>query len=131
MTYTQDTTGPLACPRDHVGCGAWSIHSTLLVMTEPRQIRHTFTTVQVARVFVRSPDAEHWGAEVIDLTGSEPGSIYPILNRFEASGWIEGEDEPLGYDHPGPRRKLYRVTESGLTEMRAMVERWERRRTRE
>jgi DNA-binding PadR family transcriptional regulator len=49
-----------------------------------------------------------------------PGTLYPMLRRMEADGWIEGRDE-----ESGARRRYYNITPKGkasLREVRARLE---------
>ncbi|MEZ6014405.1 MAG: helix-turn-helix transcriptional regulator [Planctomycetota bacterium] len=51
------------------------------------------------------------------------GTLYPLLYRLEREGWIRGhEQEPA----TGKRRKVYRVTAAGRSELGRRVEDWRR-----
>lgn len=59
-------------------------------------------------------DAARWqhGYDLLRATGLKSGSLYPILMRLAARGWLEAsweKDAPLGR----PRRHLYRLTAAG------------------
>ncbi|MGH7480897.1 MAG: PadR family transcriptional regulator [Longimicrobiales bacterium] len=47
------------------------------------------------------------------------GTLYPILHRLEAEGWIDGEWEQV----EGRRRKRYRLTRAGARRMGVEAER--------
>lgn len=54
-------------------------------------------------------------------TGLKSGTLYPILMRLDAQGWLESrwEDEPA----PGkPRRHLYRLSPAGADEAMTLLE---------
>lgn len=56
--------------------------------------------------------APTWGLRIVKESGRPPGSVYPILERLEALGWVRSawEDDPA---RSGPRRRLYELTEGG------------------
>ncbi|MCB5293156.1 PadR family transcriptional regulator [Arthrobacter sp. SO3] len=60
---------------------------------------------------------EVWGLKVVRDSGRPAGSVYPILSRLEAAGFVSSEWEPVpegeGQGHPGPRRRYYRLTDEG------------------
>jgi len=61
-----------------------------------------------------------WGLLVIKSSGRPAGSVYPILERLEQSGWLTSswEDDP---SRVGPRRRYYELTGEGATAARATV----------
>lgn len=57
----------------------------------------------------------YYGLEVSELTGTSAGTLYPILARMEAKGWIEGEWEEIDPVAEKRRpRKYYRITQQGI-----------------
>ena len=73
--------------------------------------RITAATVDVLRsLHTEGPDT--WGLRIVKATGRPAGTVYPILERLERSGWVESTWEPGGV-RPGPRRRLYRLTVPG------------------
>lgn len=74
-------------------------------------------TVRMTRRVRRIIDAIHtldqpWGLTICQTTGYGPGTVYPILDRLEASGWIGSrrEEKPP----PGrPARTFYHLTLHG------------------
>jgi PadR family transcriptional regulator PadR len=49
-----------------------------------------------------------WGLQIVKDVGKKPGTVYPILDRLEVAGWIQGEwDSTQG--RRGPRRRYYRL----------------------
>ena len=57
---------------------------------------------------------EHYGLELAKAAGLKAGTLYPILSRLEAAGWIEGSWEQIDPHVEGRRpRRYYRLTASG------------------
>ena len=50
-------------------------------------------------------------------------SLYTSLKRLEGQGFVESY---WGDETQGARRKYYRITDAGITELREATERWER-----
>lgn len=50
-----------------------------------------------------------WGLQIVKDVGKKPGTVYPILDRLEAAGWVQGEWDTTE-DRKGPRRRYYRLT---------------------
>jgi PadR family transcriptional regulator, regulatory protein PadR len=85
--------------------------------------RVTSATLDVLDVLLANPGADMWGLEIVKHTGRPTGSVYPILDRLEQSGWVESE-----WEHEqarrGARRRLYRLTAPGAAEaVRLLAER--------
>lgn len=61
-----------------------------------------------------------WGLLVVKQTGRPAGSVYPILERLEAAGWVTSawEDDAA---RSGARRRLYELTSSGAEAARAAL----------
>ena len=73
-------------------------------------------TPQTAAVLGALLDREHaWGFEIGRATGLKAGTIYPILARLVAAGWVEDawEDPELGRAGGRPPRRYYRLTTTG------------------
>lgn len=56
------------------------------------------------------------------LTVSE-GTIYPLLTRMAAAGWVEAEWEDSSQGHP---RRYYNLTEPGRSHVLEMAHSWSR-----
>jgi DNA-binding transcriptional regulator PaaX len=57
-------------------------------------------------------DEEVWGLRICQSSGLGTGTVYPILERLQAAGWIDAsweEGQPSGR----PRRRFYALTEAG------------------
>ena len=75
-------------------------------MTEP--------TKAVLGAFLNDPTAELYGLEICNATGYAPGTVQPILIRFEGIDWLESRWEALDPSEAGrPRRRYYRLTREG------------------
>ncbi len=76
--------------------------------------RMTTTTTAVLQALADQPDQDRYGLEVMALTGLPSGTVFPILARLEACGWLESGWEDVDPRTAGrPRRRYYRLTETG------------------
>lgn len=59
-----------------------------------------------------------YGADIMDATGLGGGTIYKTLSRLERRGWIVGrwEDAGVAEAERRPRRRFYRLTQTGAAE---------------
>jgi PadR family transcriptional regulator PadR len=83
----------------------------------------TTQTLKVLRNFLDDPGHQLSGAQICKVTGMSSGTVYPILIRLEEQGilhskWEEGNPELLGR----PRRRFYRISETGLLAVGAALE---------
>lgn len=85
-----------------------------------RLSRITPATVDVLAGLLDHADSRTWGLEIIRESGRPPGTVYPILERLERSGWVESswEDDNA---RSGPRRRLYALTTEGAAAARSTV----------
>ncbi|MFB9543701.1 PadR family transcriptional regulator [Micromonospora sagamiensis] len=95
-------------------------------------MRMTLQVQLVLRALLQDPERELYGLEIVDSTGLPPGTIYPILARLEAAGWVESRWEVIDQQAEGrPRRRYYRLPPDGRTQARsALAAADARRRTR-
>lgn len=66
------------------------------------------------------PDDHAWGFRICDETGLGSGSVYPILERLEDTGWVRSyweDSQPSGR----PRRRFYEMTGHGRSEAIAAI----------
>ncbi|MEO3939522.1 helix-turn-helix transcriptional regulator [Paenarthrobacter nicotinovorans] len=61
-----------------------------------------------------------WGLQIVKDTTKKPGTVYPILERLELAGWVEGEWEEAD-GRKGPRRRYYRLIADARPLARAYV----------
>ena len=57
---------------------------------------------------------EIWGLRVSTTSGRPTGTVYPLLERLERAQFVSSRWE-MDHDRPGPRRRLYAVTDDGRT----------------
>jgi DNA-binding PadR family transcriptional regulator len=78
-------------------------------------VRISLQTLKVLEVFLENPTRQFAGAELHQRCGIASGTLYPILLRLEAAGWFVSQWEAIDPSVAGrPRRRLYRLTASGL-----------------
>ena len=61
-----------------------------------------------------------WGLRLVKATGRPAGSVYPILERLERTGWVDSSWDDDA-ERPGPRRRLYRPTPDGAVAARELL----------
>ena len=75
----------------------------------------TWATQKVLLAMLGAPAAEHYGLELAREAGLKSGTIYPILARLEAAGWIDGHWENIDPKTEGRRpRRYYRLAGAGI-----------------
>lgn len=95
------------------------------------QPRMTTTTVHVLQALSEDSEIERYGLEIMALTGLPSGTVFPILARFEALGWLESGWEVVDPSAAGrPRRRYYRLTDGGLEGTRAALARVQQERAK-
>jgi hypothetical protein len=81
--------------------------------------RVTPQTLKVLSALIGATDPI-WGLELVRRTGLMTGTVYPILDRLEELGWLRSYwEEPN--DRPGPRRRFYVLTETGINEGQDLI----------
>jgi PadR family transcriptional regulator, regulatory protein PadR len=81
-----------------------------------REVRISLQALRVLEAFLESPTDQLSGADVQRRSGLASGTLYPILLRLESAGWFVSRWENIDPSSAGrPRRRLYRLTPSGLT----------------
>jgi PadR family transcriptional regulator, regulatory protein PadR len=64
-----------------------------------------------------------YGLELSRETGLKGGTLYPILDRLEAEGWVQAEWEDVDPSEAGrPRRRLYVLSGHGAHEAYLVLE---------
>jgi DNA-binding MarR family transcriptional regulator len=80
-----------------------------------QKVRMSLQTLKVLEAFLDNPAGQLSGADVHQSSGIASGTLYPILLRLEAAGWFTSRWESIDPSSAGrPRRRLYRLTSSGL-----------------
>jgi hypothetical protein len=81
-----------------------------------RDVRMSLQTLKVLEAFLENPAELLAGADVQRRSGLASGTLYPILLRLESAGWFTSRWESVDPSVAGrPRRRLYRLTASGLS----------------
>ncbi|HEY6454130.1 MAG TPA: PadR family transcriptional regulator [Steroidobacteraceae bacterium] len=84
-----------------------------------KAVRMSLQTLRVLEAFLENPTDELAGADVQKRGQLASGTLYPILLRLESAGWFVSRWEAVDPAHVGrPRRRLYRLTPSGLARAR-------------
>src|SRR4029077_12570550 len=93
--------------------------SSMMACKEPR-LAHA--SLKVLRAFLDSPLVKLSGAEIHKQSGVFTGTLYPLLLRFEAAGWLTTEWEDIDPKEAGrPRKRFYRLTSAGLARANAAL----------
>src|SRR5580658_10140510 len=81
-----------------------------------RDVRISLQTLRVLEAFLDNPTDQLSGADVQKRSALASGTLYPILLRLESAGWFVSRWEAIDPAEAGrPRRRLYRLTPSGLS----------------
>jgi DNA-binding MarR family transcriptional regulator len=86
-----------------------------------RDVRMSLQTLRVLEAFLENPAEQLAGADIQKLTDLASGTLYPILLRLEGAGWFVSRWESIDPVSAGrPRRRLYRLTPTGLARASAV-----------
>ena len=87
-----------------------------------QDVRLTQPTLKVLRFLLEKPREGRSGAEMSKATKVGSGTLYPMLARLEAAGWLTSEWEGINPSEAGrPRRRFYTVTAVGQNNARAAL----------
>lgn len=87
-----------------------------------REPRLSGPTLKVLHLYLTGPHGPVSGVEITKASGIVAGTLYPLLSRLQAAGWLESEWEDVDPKEVGrPRRKFYRMTEFGQLRARAAL----------
>jgi len=72
-------------------------------------------TLSVLAALLDETREQAWGFELSRATGLSAGTMYPILARLVAAGWVEDHWEPpeIGRASGRPPRRYYRLSTLG------------------
>lgn len=89
----------------------------------PAQPRLTYNT---ALVLLALDGGHRYGFEIMELTGLPSGTVYPILRRLEAAGWLasDWEEDDEARAQGRPRRRYYVLAAPGREALTAAVRRF-------
>lgn len=78
--------------------------------------------LKVLACFLDDAREETAGSDIMRAVGIASGSLYPMLVKLEAAGWIHGRwEEGAPRDIGRPNKRLYRITREGRMELRRVV----------
>jgi len=88
-----------------------------------RPARTTRPLLDVASCLLRADfrGTELYGWQIIRETGRTGPTVYGILDRLEDMHWITGYWDEQGSDDNRPRRRFYRLTDDGRTQVRELL----------
>jgi DNA-binding PadR family transcriptional regulator len=79
-----------------------------------KEVRFTRNVAEVLRVFLDDLTEPRYGFDLMRRTGLPSGTLYPILARLEAAGWLESYREDQDHSATqGPARRFYLLTAEG------------------
>ncbi|HUR20952.1 MAG TPA: PadR family transcriptional regulator [Vicinamibacterales bacterium] len=80
--------------------------------------RMSVTTLSVLHAI---RDGVAYGFDILDVTGLESGTVYPILSRLENDGFVRStwEAEARAHADGRPARRYYAITAAGRTALEA------------
>jgi PadR family transcriptional regulator PadR len=79
-----------------------------------QEVRLTQPTLKVLRFLLEKPCEGRSGAEMSKATKVGSGTLYPMLARLEAAGWLSSEWEVINPRDAGrPRKRFYWLTGMG------------------
>jgi len=67
-----------------------------------------------------------YGFDIMDATGLQSGTVYPILRRLEVAGMVRSRWEAVtnARDEQRPPRRYYQVTGAGSRELRSALDKF-------
>jgi PadR family transcriptional regulator PadR len=82
-------------------------------------MRITVPTARVLAALLADPDADRYGLDLMAATGLASGTLYPLLHRLMAAGWLTTRWEEIDPAAQGrPARRYYRLTPEGVVRAR-------------
>ena len=85
-------------------------------------MRLTDPLLRVVLVMLNEPFDKYWGYDLSRRAGVRSGALYPILDRMLSEGWLEdGWEDTSSINGGRPRRRYYRVTDTGRNAMGALM----------
>jgi PadR family transcriptional regulator, regulatory protein PadR len=77
---------------------------------------------RVLNIFLGDPDQPRYGFELMKLTGTASGSLYPMLAKLEAAGWLTKGKENIDPHAAGrPARTHYTITGAAASTARIQL----------
>lgn len=79
--------------------------------------RATLSFLKTLAVFVNDPQTRFSGADICRAAKLYSGAVYPLLDKMQENGWLDGEWEKIDPHKEGrPRRHLYHITRKGFVQ---------------
>jgi PadR family transcriptional regulator PadR len=87
-----------------------------------RDVELTLKAARVLRAFLEDPARPRYGFDLMKATGMASGTLYPMLARFEAAGWLARGREGIDPREAGRAPRLhYTMTEEAIPVARARL----------
>lgn len=86
-------------------------------------MRVNLTVLRISTLFIHEPKRPLWAYLIRQRLGMNVGKLMDALQRMERSGWLTSEHEPH-YNRAlvsRPQRRLYRITDKGVAETKAVL----------
>lgn len=85
-------------------------------------------TYPTAMALAAIGEGHRYGFDIMDATGLPDGTVYPILRRLEARGYLAGkwEDDDVAFREGRPARRYYELTLPGDDALRAALVKYPR-----
>ncbi|MEV0156161.1 PadR family transcriptional regulator [Micromonospora sp. NPDC050686] len=92
-------------------------------------MRLTVPVAKVLSALLAEPETPRYGLDLMGVTGLPSGTLYPVLHRLRAAGWLAADWEDVDPVTEGrPARRYYQLTGEGaraarlaLAELRALA----------
>ncbi len=82
-------------------------------------MRLTIPTARVLSVFLSDVETARYGVDLMEQSGLGSGTIYPILQKLQAAGWVTAAWEDADAAELGrPIRRYYLLTPDGVEQAR-------------
>jgi DNA-binding PadR family transcriptional regulator len=86
-------------------------------------MRITVPTARVLAALASDPEVDRYGLDLMQATGLASGTLYPILHRLRAAGWLRAHWEQIDpAAESRPARRYYRLTPEGATRARQILD---------
>ena len=94
----------------------------IFVVSPARVTAPLLDVLEVLILAFRENNDEVHGWAIMRATKRSGPTIYGVLDRLEDMGWIEGRWETENPEPGKPRRRFYRLTPTGRTKARSLLE---------
>lgn len=87
-----------------------------------KQVRITGPTLKALAMFLELHPKQLSGADIMNEKKILSGTLYPMLDRLEAAGWLESEWEKIDpAKAKRPRKRLYHLTAYGVAQAKREI----------